>query len=328
MATTCENNRLCVFILVSVCNVKGVRNNDSEFYVCIIFFANRIVEVYKSYICTKHTIMIDLAKINIINSVIQAYFEHNKELTIVPVKELMPDFIAAKIFQKDFKNGKSIREILRELDSTNQRELIPYMHSEIRDEHTYWYFIPADAPKPTTLYKQELAPSKRELAEKARSLSDETYVIDLCDSVLEEKAERQKRFDFLLGDLHKDGITRTKLPVGAYYESVKIVIEYKESPQTISLAFANRADAKTISGVTREAQRLIYDQRRVDELPKHGILLINIAFDTFKCDKEFKIVRNPKKDKEKIEAILNKAKLERLIEVENTEEKEIQAETK
>lgn len=265
--------------------------------------------------------MIDPSQIKEINSVIKAYFKKNKSVTIIPVKALMPAFIEAGIFLKDFKNGKPIREILRELDSTNQRALIPFLHSEEKDNNTYWYFKPENTPAPTTLYKQEQGQSKKETIRIARSLSDETYVIDLCDTILGQKAERQKRFDFLLGDLHKDGVSRTQLPVDAYYGGVKIVIEFKESPQTEALAFANRADSKTASGVTREAQRKIYDKRRADELPKHGILLVKIPFDTFDHDNEYRIIRNPEQDIEKIKAILNSANLERIAteEIENPE---------
>jgi len=56
----------------------------------------------------------------------------------------------------------------------------------------------------------------------ARSTSDESYVIDLCDEVLKLKAHRQHRFDFLKGD------SGTRLPVDAYYPSLNLVIEFKE----------------------------------------------------------------------------------------------------
>ncbi|MBC7425946.1 MAG: hypothetical protein H7321_05370 [Bacteroidia bacterium] len=137
-----------------------------------------------------------------------------------------------------------------------------------------------------------------------RLQSDETYVLDLCDKVLGEKAERQKRFDFLLGDLHKDGFSRTKLPVDAYYPSYQLVIEYKESQHTVSHAIFDKQDVTTVSGVHRGEQRLIYDQRRATELPLHGIKLISISYDLFKNDNQHKIVRNPEADLLKVKEVL------------------------
>ncbi|MEI7596683.1 MAG: hypothetical protein WCK02_13115 [Bacteroidota bacterium] len=250
--------------------------------------------------------MIDLTKIKSINSVIAAYFKKNKKKAIIPVKELMPAFIEAGIFVKDFKNGKPIREILRELDSTNQRELIPFLHSEEKDNNIYWYFIPANAPTPTTPYKQEQTfQSKKELAEIARSLSDESYIIDLCDEILGQKAERQKRFDFLLGDLHKDGKSRTKLPVDAYYYALSLVVEYREFEDSTIETSSNADETKTVSGVSRLQQRKIYDKRRAAELPKHGIKMIEIPYEIFDCNEQNKIVRNIKEDTKKLTELLN-----------------------
>src|SRR5690554_4922906 len=42
-----------------------------------------------------------------------------------------------------------------------------------------------------------------------RSINDEAYILDLCDSVLKQKGLRQHRFDFLRGD------SGVKLPVDA-----------------------------------------------------------------------------------------------------------------
>jgi len=243
-----------------------------------------------------------MKEINDINSVVEAYFKKNPTVKIIPVKELMPEFIDAGIFKKDVKNGKPIRDILRTLYKTDQMQLVPFLHTEHKDENIYWYFIPKDAPKPTIFYKQESISAKKEEAIKLRLLSDETYVIDLCDTALGLKAERQKRFDFLLGDLHKDGITKTKLPVDAYYESLNLVIEYKEFQHTEK----SEPYIRTISGVSRDVQRQIYDQRRADELPKFGITLIEISYDIFNCDSQNKMIRNPEQDLNKIKGILNK----------------------
>jgi len=243
--------------------------------------------------------------INKINSVIEAYFKNNPSITIVPAKELMPDFIKAGIFEKDNKNGKPIRSVLRALDRSNEMELIPFIHTERKDENIYWYFIPSNAAKPTTPYKKDLVSIKKEESIKSRLQSDESYIIDLCDTALNLIAERQMRFGFLLGDLHKDGVSRTKLPVDAYYKTLNLVIEYKEPQHTEE----NMPNVKTVSGVSRREQRKIYDERRAIKLPKNGIKLIEIAFNIFKCDSQNRIIRNSEEDLKKINEILKNENL-------------------
>ena len=254
--------------------------------------------------------MIDTQLINSINNAIEAFFNQDKTRTIVPAKELMPAFIKAGIFKKDNKNGKPIRDILRELDETDQLQLIPYLHPERRGVDTYWYFIPKNVPAPTTLYKREEPSVKKEAAKQARLLSDETYILDLCDEILEQKSERQKRFDFLKGDPHKDGVTRTKLPVDAYYPIARLVIEYKESPRVHNIENFDNPNVTTVSGVSRREQRQLYTQRKATTLPKHGIKFVEIPFDIFNYDNQHKIIRNPQADLLQIKEILNNKEME------------------
>ncbi|MCZ2156834.1 MAG: hypothetical protein LC114_23550, partial [Bryobacterales bacterium] len=101
---------------------------------------------------------------------------------------------------------------------------------------------------------------------RGRRGSDEAYVIDLCDEILGQSALRQYRFPFLLGDGGK------ALPVDAYYPRLNLVVEYRERQHTESVKFFDRR--MTVSGVHRSEQRQLYDQRRRDILPKHGITLI------------------------------------------------------
>lgn len=240
--------------------------------------------------------MADLTKVKSINKVIEAYFTKNPSINIVPAKELMPDFISAGIFAKDHRKGLPIRNILRALDKSNQLKLIPYIHAERKESNTYWYFIPSGAPKPTTAYKQEQKNPESEKALSQRAHSDETYVIDCCDKVLGLTANRQKRFDFLVGDLHKNGKTRTKLPVDAYYESLRLVIEYREIQHFEAVSHFDKPHKKTISGVTRDEQRKKYDKLREELLPQHDINLVVIPYSDFSCDTQNKIIRNEEND--------------------------------
>lgn len=124
--------------------------------------------------------------------------------------------------------------------------------------------------------------------------SDEYYVIDLCDEVLGQKASRQHRFDFLRGD------TGVKLPVDAYYPELNLVVEYHERQHTESTPFFDRK--KTIGGIPRDERRRIYDLRREEVLPKHGIRLVVISYTDFGAKK--KISRNRPADREKVRQIL------------------------
>lgn len=242
--------------------------------------------------------------IKTINEVINGFFKENAEVHIVPAKELMPAFIKAGIFAKDFKSGKPIRDILKELDRNEELDLIPYVHPERNAASTYWYFIPDKDNAPTELYNPLEVSAVREAAKQSRLDNDESYILDLCDTVLEQKAERNKRFNFLLGDLHKDGVTRTLLPVDAYYPAFSLVIELKDTDIKAIGEGWDKSNPKTISGVGREKQREMYNERRAIELPKHGFQLIDITLDSFKRDKENKIVRNLEKDLAKIKEVL------------------------
>ena len=133
--------------------------------------------------------------------------------------------------------------------------------------------------------KTEIVTVKKTIAStKSRRTSDESYVIDLCDEVLKIKAIRQHRFDFLKGD------SGTKLPVDAYYPSLNLVVEFKERQHTEEVKFFDKR--QTVSGVGRGGQRKLYDQRRRDILPKHGIKLIELDYSDFEYTKIKKLLRN------------------------------------
>ena len=123
---------------------------------------------------------------------------------------------------------------------------------------------------------------------KSRIQSDESYVIGLCDEVLQQTSIRQHRFDFLRGD------SGTKLPVDAYYPSLNLVIEFRERQHTEDVKFFDRK--QTVSGVSRGEQRKLYDQRRREVLPEHGIKLIEFDYSNFSHTRSKKLVRNKEED--------------------------------
>ena len=244
-------------------------------------------------------LMIDPKKIELLNSVIENYFKQNETATIIPVKKLMPEFITAGIFTKDIKKGMPIRKIIRELDINKQLDLIPFIHADRQEQDTYWYFIPKDATAPTTSYKQEESKTDK----KAHLKNDEAYIIDLCDTLLEKKAYRKKKFEFLQGDYHKDGESKTKIPVDAYYEDLSLAILYQGnySPSETS---NKKEDRLTVSGMNRADQRERYHKRKILALPKNGIKVINVSYNNFPYDDEFKIERDTDRDTETLKDLL------------------------
>jgi len=122
----------------------------------------------------------------------------------------------------------------------------------------------------------------------------------LCDEILGLVASRQHRFDFLRGDAN------TKLPVDAYYSELNIVVEYREKQHTEEVKFFDKKN--TVSGVGRGEQRRIYDQRRRDVLPAHGITLIEINYSDFNHSSSKRLLRNRLNDIEVIRDRLALAK--------------------
>jgi len=237
--------------------------------------------------------MIDSTKIKDINKVIEEFFKQNNELEIIPVKALMPSFIKDGIFNKDIKNGMPIRKVLRELDKTNNLKLIPYAHAKRQEQSIYWYFVPLNISAPNTPYKDD---ENKNAKKKPKGQSDESYVIDLCDIVLEQTAFRKKKFDFLLGDFHKDGESKTNLPVDAYYEDIKLAVLYQPKWNLDSEKQHAKETKTTISGMTRAEQRERYHNRKTLALPKNGIAVVNLSYANFSCDEENKIIREEEKN--------------------------------
>jgi hypothetical protein len=118
-----------------------------------------------------------------------------------------------------------------------------------------------------------------------KKMNDERYVIDLCDKLLGIRASRGHRFDFLRGD------TGVRLPCDAYYADLKLVIEYRERQHHEVIPFFDRR--MTVSGVPSGVQRMLYDQRRRDELPNHGMQLIEINCSDFECRSNRRLRRDP-----------------------------------
>jgi hypothetical protein len=232
-----------------------------------------------------------MSKTSQINTVVQEYFELNKSVNTIPVQDMMSYFILAGIFVKDNKNGLPIRAVLRKWDDKNQLHLIPYVYADRKEVNTNWFFQRSGFTAP--ILQKTVEKSKTTTIEKSNSRkdSDEHYVLDLCNIALGKTGLRQHKFDFLLGDANSQG-KQAKLPVDNYYPELNLVIEYKEQQHTKPNTHFDKPDLFTLSGVHLGEQRPIYDQRRLEVLPQHGIQVIEISYSDFMFDRKDKIVRN------------------------------------
>ena len=131
---------------------------------------------------------------------------------------------------------------------------------------------------------------------------DGSYIIDICDRVLGMPALREHRFDFLRGDRGRNGRTAAMLPVDAYYPALNLVIEYCERQHIEPVRHFDKPNVITVSGVHRGLQRAVYDQRRRDILPKHGITLVELHCSEFICRRSKRLLRLADED----EAVIRK----------------------
>jgi hypothetical protein len=130
--------------------------------------------------------------------------------------------------------------------------------------------------------------------DRSRRTSDESYVVDLCDELLGEHALRQHRFPWLIGDAGGDGRCRT-LPVDAYYAERGLVVEYRERQHDEPMPFFDRR--QTVSGVGRGEQRRLYDRRREQEIPRHGLRLLVVRPRDLNCDGRQRLRRDAEHDR-------------------------------
>ena len=243
-------------------------------------------------------------KIITINKVLADYFGKHPGATVM-AKEMMNDFIKAGVFPADNKKGLPIRKLLRDLDDANNLHLIPYVRVERKAVNRNWYFCDTSITIPPQSYRSNSNSNAEVIknvvtrhikSERQNKYRDEDYVIDLCDEVLNLKASRQHRFNFLVGDTGKP------LPTDAYYAEHNLVVEYRERQHTESVGFWNK---RTASGVLRDEQRRRYDQRRRDVLPKYGIKLVEISYTDLLHNSQKRLLRDKDIDLEIIRRLIS-----------------------
>lgn len=229
-----------------------------------------------------------------LNEVIAKYFEANPNTEWIPVKQIMPDLVAAGIFKKDVKKGMPLRKVLVALNKANELNKIPFVHAENKNEAIYWYLV-REGGKFTPKESSNLPPQNPNKATE-RASKDDDYLIALCDEILNKTSHKQFTFDELLGDYHKDKTSRTKLPLDAYYEDMSLVIEVVNKKSIPPKKGYDKSQKLTVSGVTREEQRVIYQKRKKAFLEGKDIKVFEINFALFEVNENNRLVRNKDND--------------------------------
>lgn len=124
---------------------------------------------------------------------------------------------------------------------------------------------------------------------------DQHYVTDLCDAILGLAASREHRFAWLLGDVSPKTGRQVRLPVDAYWESLRLVMEFQEEQHSQSVKLFDKPDVLTVSGVHRGEQRRLYDERKAQLIPANGLRLVVIHKDQFTVQRKH-IVPNREHD--------------------------------
>jgi len=136
-----------------------------------------------------------------------------------------------------------------------------------------------------------------------RKHSDEAWVLSICDEVLGEASLRQHRFDWLLGDPAATG-ARRRLPVDGYWPRLGLVVEYRERQHDQATPFFDKPDRLTVSGVHRGQQRALYDSRREELIPMHGLRLVVIKPSDLDATPRGRLRRNRDHDLAAVTSIL------------------------
>ncbi|MEW5702286.1 MAG: hypothetical protein AB1792_08670 [Candidatus Zixiibacteriota bacterium] len=102
----------------------------------------------------------------------------------------------------------------------------------------------------------------------------ETAVVELFVEILGTTTVHRnyRGFDFLRGDPTPKRPKGVPLPVDAYFPEFNLVLEYMGKQHYKQCDFMDRRPG-------RRLQRQRYDQRRAEEIPKHGTMFVVVRYD-------------------------------------------------
>lgn len=103
------------------------------------------------------------------------------------------------------------------------------------------------------------------------------YVLDLVESLL-GPSEREKRFDWALGDASPKTQRLAKLPFDAVWEARKLIIEVDEDQHREATPHFDKPSVTTVSGVHRGDQRKLYDARKRLAAAAQGYQIVTIEW--------------------------------------------------
>lgn len=136
------------------------------------------------------------------------------------------------------------------------------------------------------------------------TISDEKYVLDLCDEILNLNSLRKYSFEFLFENSDEKE-KRTKLAVGAFYEELNLIIEYTDRVNREKITLFDKINEMAISIMYKGKERKIYDKSINKKLPKNGFKILEISYRDFNHDSKRRIIRNKTRDKEILKEKLN-----------------------
>jgi len=239
-----------------------------------------------------------------INDVLTQHFSNTENAPLIAVKKLMPSFIKAGIFTKDVKNGLPIRQVLKDLDREDRLDEIPFLHYVRKGKDVFWYFkreghVPAELEVDRIPSKEK---TKRAISKMENS--DKQYVLDLCDRTTRETGLKNHTFDWLVGDMHRNGRTRSKLPCDSYYSKFKLVVDYIERPLIERVSEEEIASDQEDNRSERDKKRALYVERKRERLPSKGYTYFTLPHDLFDADENGRIIRDRDKDVKRVASVL------------------------
>lgn len=104
---------------------------------------------------------------------------------------------------------------------------------------------------------------------------DQRYVTELLAELL-GPPEVEKRYDWARGDSRDPSRVGVMLPFDAVWEERRLIVEIDERQHGEAVAFFDKPDRLTVSGVHRGEQRKLYDERKVRLAREQGYTVVRV----------------------------------------------------
>ncbi len=186
-----------------------------------------------------------------VNLVIDCYFKQHPNEDIVRAKDLMNNFIQARIYNKNHRDGLEIRNDLRDLDKAGKLHLIPSIVAERKTQNTNWFFrrIVNFKGEPFINTSKSIYGTLTEIANRLEEQiqnADESKIV----SEVVEQIRKKKNFQEIWRK--EPNNVRTKNPKmefkGIYLFAEKTDTEYKPVYVGISQTIGRRFRGHTMGG--------------------------------------------------------------------------------